>query len=111
MIYFIGSDEHPYVKIGYTDNLYRRLTKMQSDSPFKLKLLRQVEGDRLLEEKIQNRFAPFHVRGEWYLCNEEILTAEDYDIDGMKAFIEHVILVQNIFPTKENIKSKYPNIT
>lgn len=64
MIYFIGSSEHPYVKIGYTDNLKRRLTKMQADSPFKLKLLRQIEGTREVEKAIQNRFAPYHVRGE-----------------------------------------------
>ena len=110
MVYFIGSDDHPYVKIGYSDNLVRRLTKMQADSPFKLKVLRQVEGDRTLEKLIQNRFAPFHVRGEWYQRTEVVLQAEDFNVDGMKTFIDYLILDQGIFPTKENVKKLYPNL-
>lgn len=64
MIYFIGSEEHSYAKIGYTEKLARRLTKMQADSPFKLIIYRLIDGTRDLERQLHKRFQHLRVRGE-----------------------------------------------
>lgn len=111
MIYYIGSEEHPYIKIGYTKDLVRRLTKMQSDSPFTLVVYKTIEGDSLLEEKIHKRFHHLHKRGEWYKKTEEILDEVSFEEDGMEIFIKDLILNKEIFPAKEVVKILYPNLT
>jgi hypothetical protein len=110
MIYFIGSLEHEYVKIGYTDNIVRRLQKMQSDSPFKLIVFRQIEGDQKLEKLIHKRFQYLHIRGEWFLKNKELFSETSFDVDGMELAISEIILTHKQFPTKEVVKTFYPNI-
>jgi len=111
MIYFIGSEEHPYLKIGYTKDLTRRLTKMQSDSPFTLVVYRTIEGNSILESKIHNRFQHLHKRGEWYKKTEEVLIETNFEEDGMEILIKDLILNKKVFPTKEAVKILYPNLT
>ena len=70
MIYFIGHTD--YIKIGYTNDIKSRLSKLQVSCPIKLKVLGLVEGDRDEEKKYHNMFKSISCSGEWFEYNEEL---------------------------------------
>jgi len=74
MIYFIQS-ETGHIKIGYSkNNVNGRLTSIQAGNPFKLKLLKTIDGDPQQESLIHNKFKKFRVRkSEWFNFDEKIL--------------------------------------
>lgn len=67
MIYFITSDALKAVKVGYSNkSAERRLSELQVSMPFKLEILRVVEGDRSIEKKCHRALAHVRVSGEWF---------------------------------------------
>lgn len=72
MIYFISADEANKVKIGFTNNLKKRLKQLQTSSPFELKVLLILEGDEHKEKELHLKFKKQRVNGEWFEKTEEI---------------------------------------
>ena len=63
MIYFIKQGQ--YVKIGYTENLSRRVKELQTASPQPLKVLLTIPGSRETEKALHSFFSSKRVNGEW----------------------------------------------
>lgn len=65
-VYFIQCSGSGLIKIGRSDDVRVRLSKMQSDSPFKLNVLGVAHGDAAHESFLHSMFADLRVRGEWF---------------------------------------------
>jgi T5orf172 domain len=65
-LYFIGVVDHPFVKIGGTDDIERRLTQIQEWAPFPLKLLARVNATWREESHLQRTFEADWSHGEWF---------------------------------------------
>ena len=72
-VYFIQSEENSLIKIGYTTNLKKRLSKMRTDSPAHLKALFAMEAYRLEEKSIHSGLFECKVHGEWFAPSSELL--------------------------------------
>jgi len=68
VIYFVGSMEHGWCKIGKTVNLRRRVATMQTGCPFTIDVLHYIKTDDTLKaERVQHRkFNKHRIRGEWF---------------------------------------------
>lgn len=66
MIYFVRCSATGLVKIGYADDPWSRLKKMQSDSPGVLTMLGMEEGGLAREAQYHLKFASCRERGEWF---------------------------------------------
>ena len=64
--YFIQVAEGGLIKIGRTDDPYKRFRHIQTCSPVKLTVLRLVNGDREHETLVHRLFRNNRVRGEWF---------------------------------------------
>ena len=73
MIYLIVDENKNFCKIGYTENLEKRLVSIQIGNPLKLFVLSVIEGTEETEIKIHQMFLHLHKRGEWFLFMPEIL--------------------------------------
>ncbi len=56
----------PYVKIGTSSDVHRRLRKMQPDNPHPLELVGHWPGEGHREQHWHNELKHLHERGEWY---------------------------------------------
>lgn len=68
VVYFIELAGHNFVKIGFTGQLAHRLSKIQTGSPFEVKLLLAYEANKEHERDLHARFNSDRVRvnGEWF---------------------------------------------
>ncbi len=74
--YFIGGETGP-VKIGFTDNLERRLKALQAASPVMLSVLATTGGGIFAELAYHERFADDRLHGEWFNRSPSILAEID----------------------------------
>jgi len=65
-VYLIRAGEHGPVKIGFSEDVTLRLTKMQADNHERLSVLRLLVGAQPEEALLHDRFANHHLHGEWY---------------------------------------------
>lgn len=69
MIYFIKHTD--FVKIGFTDNILKRLSQLQVSCPIKLEVLALIDGvgsdERLLHEQFTKHNSEC---GEWFMYDE-----------------------------------------
>lgn len=65
-IYLIGCEENSTVKIGWTRDLEVRLGAIQRMSPVKVRIIRQIKGDRALETRLHKVFDARRTHGEWF---------------------------------------------
>lgn len=72
MIYGIQNASNGTIKIGVSENARRRFIQLQSATADKLIFLGVIAGQKDDEQAIHEKFKQYHVRGEWYECNEEI---------------------------------------
>jgi len=77
-VYFIGSHEMEYVKIGVTDNLEMRLDGLQTSSPFELHIIYTFRGNIEEERKTHERFKVYRKHGEWFYNEGELREYLDY---------------------------------
>lgn len=74
MIYFIqAADGTGPIKIGHTEQIFKRLSDIQTHSPIKLKILKVIEGDRVLEVSLHRRFVRLMTHGEWFLPDDTLM--------------------------------------
>ena len=74
IVYFILDTYSNSVKIGYTTikGLSKRLETLQIGTPYELRLLGALWGDRLTEKQIHKQFNYSHIRGEWFNYSKEL---------------------------------------
>ncbi|MER7841805.1 GIY-YIG nuclease family protein [Streptomyces sp. NPDC096040] len=65
-VYVMGSDQWPYVKIGYSKDPAKRLWFVQVGSPVRLRLLATYEGGQNLETALHRYFERHRTNGEWF---------------------------------------------
>src|SRR5262249_23019882 len=65
-IYIIGAPEIRPVKIGRSIDPSRRISRLQTGSPFPLKVLWQHAGDVVLEIALHRELGSYRVHGEWF---------------------------------------------
>ena len=64
-IYFIGCN-NGYIKIGFASDLKRRLSELQTGSPYKLEVIAVFPGTTEHETKIHRKLKSVRHRGEWF---------------------------------------------
>jgi transcriptional regulator of acetoin/glycerol metabolism len=66
MIYFIQQGIDGPVKIGFTENIEKRISSLQTASPHKLRLIGSIDGDAEKERQLHNFFSAYRLAGEWF---------------------------------------------
>lgn len=69
-VYFIGGEGR--VKIGFANNVAKRLSALQTSCPFELRLLASFQGKMKREREFHERFAALRMSGEWFRLEGEI---------------------------------------
>ena len=64
MVYFLRFQN--YVKIGKTNNIYKRMSSLQTNIPFKLDCVLLLNGGYSKEKELHDLFVDYRVSGEWY---------------------------------------------
>jgi hypothetical protein len=99
LIYFAKTEDN-FVKIGFTENekqLKSRVSLMQSNNHKKITIIRTILGTILTEQWLHNKYKIKHIRGEWFIFDEEMLIITPPTIP----------IVTNILPKKSrNIPAK-----
>lgn len=70
-IYFITDGEA--VKIGFSQDVIRRMGNMQTENARDLKLLTSIQGSIDDEIAIQRRFRHLHIRGDWFRLEGDLI--------------------------------------
>jgi hypothetical protein len=87
-VYFIGSEEIPYIKIGITENITTRISTLQSSIPFDLVLLFTISGAHRAEEKAHECFAEYWKRGEWFNRTGRLSEYIDYMMNQNNPYLD-----------------------
>lgn len=68
-VYIVEMETTGYIKIGVASNIQKRLSSMQSSSPFKMLLLGCIKKEDAYkyEAKVHEKYKQFRVRGEWFI--------------------------------------------
>jgi hypothetical protein len=66
MIYFVRDSLSGHIKVGYADDPWKRLSKIQSDCPGDVTLIATEEGGVEREAELHAMFAEQRLRGEWF---------------------------------------------
>lgn len=69
MIYFIKTNGQ--VKIGYTDNLNKRIAAYRTHNP-QAELIAEMDGDRATEKAIHKQLASDRIKGEWFNHSQQV---------------------------------------
>jgi len=70
-IYFVSDGE--YIKIGITDNIFKRLSSLQNGNPRNLELLGIYSGGIKTEKAVHKKFKSLSCRGEWFKYHADII--------------------------------------
>ena len=73
MIYFIQDTNSKAVKIGHGNNPLKRLAACQTGTPFPLSMVGTLPGGAAEESLLHDQFEAFHLRGEWFKGEPELL--------------------------------------
>jgi hypothetical protein len=63
-VYFIRCGAR--VKIGVTNNVRARLASLQTGNPERMRLLKSIDGDTMVEREMHKRFGDLRDQGEWF---------------------------------------------
>lgn len=76
--------ENGLIKIGYSEDVQRRYSLLNTASPIALELLWFMESARarLIEAELHQRFASKRVRGEWFAIGDEDVESIRQDYGG-----------------------------
>lgn len=75
-IYFIQRGDDGPVKIGFTNDIRKRLRGLQTGHDVRLILRRAFDGSEVDERKLHARFAGCRLQGEWFAPTADILTGD-----------------------------------
>jgi len=66
MIYFIRIKDQPYVKIGFSKDVEKRLKQLQTSSPFDLEIIYTEFAAIEREKQLHEKYKEYQVKGEWF---------------------------------------------
>lgn len=67
-VYFIQLGINGPIKIGYTENLVKRLTSIQSNTPFcKINVISSIAGNKEVEKYFHEKYKEYKLQGEWFV--------------------------------------------
>jgi hypothetical protein len=72
-VYFLREEEDGPIKIGYADNVIRRMYRLQQGNPSVLRVIATMPGANEQEKVLHRRFRHLRVRGEWFRADEGLL--------------------------------------
>lgn len=75
-VYIVRAGDTENVKIGWAEDVDRRLVTLQSGCWLPLNVVRVVDHIRQAETWFHHRFAEFHINGEWFRFHPDMLTAD-----------------------------------
>lgn len=73
VVYFVQSEHGGPVKIGFAEDVARRMVQLQVSRPDKLVLLASMPGSVRDEADMHRRFVHIRERGEWFTDTEELM--------------------------------------
>jgi hypothetical protein len=80
MIYFIGNREQKVVKIGFSNDVTKRIKALQTSSPYELEVFKVMEGNTANEQYFHILFKAERLKGEWFKLTDELFKyIEDID--------------------------------
>jgi T5orf172 domain len=67
-IYFVQVEDWGPIKIGWTEDLKRRMGELKHNSPFRMRLLACLEEKKLKEDELHKKFSAARIVGkrEWF---------------------------------------------
>lgn len=65
-VYVLGNKEMKICKIGFTNNVFKRIGSIQTGCPFKLEIFCLVEGSVQTEKKLHEKYKDLRMNGEWF---------------------------------------------
>ncbi len=107
------------IKIGFSTNLTKRLTGLQTSSPIPLALLGTARGGAALEEKLHTILAASRTRGEWFhptphvatvihdVLNSDLRVGDP--VDPLPAFVARVTQVPEEAPRRPRTEGLGPS--
>lgn len=72
-VYFVQNIRSGAVKIGYSTDVSKRISSLQTSSDDRLVLIRLIDGGPRTEAWLHKRFATRRIRGEWFDFNDDML--------------------------------------
>lgn len=96
-VYFISNGQA--IKIGYAQDVDRRIFGLQTASHLELKLIGKISGGRIVEKYIHSLFEEKRIRGEWFEHCEEIL---NFIEESVKQDVYEELLVELPIPKISN---------
>lgn len=72
-VYFIRCAETRRVKIGLSADPFKRVSKINSDSPYPVELLAVEDGGAERESELHRRFAAIRLHGEWFAASDDLM--------------------------------------
>jgi hypothetical protein len=72
MIYFLRCTGTPWVKIGWADDVIRRINDIQQYNPHRLQLVAVRNGKRKEESRLHTKFSEYRRIGEWFELSDEL---------------------------------------
>ena len=75
IVYFIKNKITNSIKIGRTnDDIETRLSQLQTGNDCELVVVKVIEcNSRVVEAQLHEKFANYHIRGEWYKITEDMI--------------------------------------
>lgn len=73
-IYFVQANCGGPIKIGWTQDIDRRVRDMQAVNPFKLLVVGKFRGKLCDERRLHDEFASERLHGEWFEPTDALLT-------------------------------------
>lgn len=74
-VYFIKEKDRPRVKIGFSKDIYSRVTTLQTSCSSELMLVGFFEGTKKDESDLHKQFASDRILGEWFHLSDKL---QDY---------------------------------
>ena len=65
-VYVVGNKEMNICKIGFSNNVFKRLTAIQVGCPFKLEIFCVVYGSVKTEKMLHKKYDYLRLNGEWF---------------------------------------------
>lgn len=75
-VYFARAETTSLVKIGFASNAGKRMALLQAGCPYRLTLVREVEGDRRMEGAFHWLFSEHRLERDWFRWTPIMATAE-----------------------------------
>lgn len=81
-VYFVQAIGVGLIKIGYSENLRKRVFDLRNGSPTPIALLAHMPGGRSEEYQLHSHLYAHRHRGEWFRPHELVLAAAKYARDN-----------------------------